>query len=52
VRGIRLRRLRWADQYEVQLRQQGVEVISAKPDNPAAIAIGLGLLAALLMSAR
>jgi transcriptional regulator with XRE-family HTH domain len=44
--------LQWADQYEVQLRQQGVEVISEKPDNPAAIAIGLGLLAALLMGAR
>ncbi|WP_291084526.1 helix-turn-helix transcriptional regulator [Hydrogenophaga sp.] len=44
--------LQWADQYEARLRQQGVDVISEKPDNPAAIAIGLGLLAALLMSAR
>jgi len=44
--------LQWADQYAAQLRQQGVDVISEKPDNPAAIAIGLGLLAALLMSAR
>jgi transcriptional regulator with XRE-family HTH domain len=39
-----------ADQYEMQLRQQGVEVASEKPDNPAALAIGLGLLAALLLS--
>lgn len=44
--------LQWADEYEARLRQQGVDVISEKPDNPAAIAIGLGLLAALLMSAR
>lgn len=44
--------IHWADTYEAQLRQQGVEVLSEKPDNPAAIAIGLGLLAALLMSAR
>lgn len=44
--------LQWADQYEARLRQQGVDVVSEKPDNPAAIAIGLGLLAALLMSAR
>jgi hypothetical protein len=33
-----------------QLRQQNVDVISEKPNNPAAIAIGLGLLAALLLS--
>ncbi|WP_395055602.1 helix-turn-helix domain-containing protein [Polaromonas sp.] len=44
--------LNWADNCEAQLRLQGVEVLSEKPDNPAAIAIGLGLLAALLMSAR
>lgn len=44
--------LHWADKYEDQLRQQGVDVLSEKPDNPAAVAIGLGLLAALLMSAR
>ena len=44
--------IQWADSYETQLRQQGVEVLSEKPDNPAAIASGLGLLAALLMSAR
>lgn len=44
--------LQRADQYEARLQQQGVDVISEKPDNPAAIAIGLGLLAALLMSAR
>lgn len=39
-----------ADQYEVQLGHQGVNVISEKPTNPAAVAIGLGLLAALLLS--
>ena len=44
--------LSWADQYEARLRQQGVEVISEKQDNTAAVAVGLGLLAALLMSAR
>jgi transcriptional regulator with XRE-family HTH domain len=44
--------LQWADEYAARLQQQGVDVISEKPDNPAAIAIGLGLLAALLMSAR
>lgn len=44
--------LHWADQYEAQLREQGVEVLSEKPDNAAALAIGLGLLAALLMGAR
>lgn len=41
--------LKWADQYEAQLRQQGVEIVSEKQDNSAAIVIGLGLLAALLM---
>lgn len=44
--------LGWADQYEMQLRQQNVDVIAAKPNNPAAIAIGLGLLAALLLGSR
>ncbi len=44
--------LHMADEYERQLRQQGVNVVSEKPDNPAAVAIGLGLLAALLLSAR
>lgn len=44
--------LSWADQYEVQLRQQNVDVIAEKPNNPAAIAIGLGLLAALLLGSR
>ena len=44
--------LKWADQYEAQLRQQGVDVISEKQDNSAAIAVGLGLLAALLMGAK
>lgn len=42
--------LSWADQYEVQLRQQGVQIVAEKQDNSAAIVIGLGLLAALLMS--
>lgn len=44
--------LKWADQYELQLRQQGVEIVSEKQDNSAAIVIGLGLLAALLMGGR
>lgn len=44
--------LHWADHYEAQLRQQGVDVLSEKADNAAALAIGLGLFAALLMSAR
>lgn len=44
--------LKLADQYEGQLRQQGVDVLSEKQDNSAAIAIGLGLLAALLMSSK
>jgi transcriptional regulator with XRE-family HTH domain len=41
-----------ADQYEGMLRRQGVEVIAEKPNNPAAIAIGLGLLAALLLGSK
>ncbi|TXH74718.1 MAG: XRE family transcriptional regulator [Thiobacillus sp.] len=41
-----------ADQYETQLSLQGVAVIAEKPDNPAAVAIGLGLLAALLLGSR
>lgn len=41
-----------ADQYEAQLSLQGVAVIAEKPNNPAAVAIGLGLLAALLLSSR
>jgi hypothetical protein len=41
-----------ADRYEAQLRVQGVEVISEKPDNTAAIAIGLGLLTALLLNSK
>lgn len=44
--------LQQADQYETQLRQQGVDVVSEKQANPAAIAVGLGLLAALLLSAK
>ena len=41
-----------ADQYEQQLRQQGVDVVAEKPVNPAAIAIGLGLLAALFLGGK
>lgn len=41
-----------ADQYEAQLRRQGVDVVAEKPANPAAIAIGLGLLAALFLGAK
>lgn len=41
-----------ADQHEAQLRQQGVDVVADKPTNPVAIAIGLGLLAALFLGAK
>lgn len=41
-----------ADRYELQLRQQNVDVISEKATNPAAIGIGLALLAALLLGSR
>jgi transcriptional regulator with XRE-family HTH domain len=44
--------LKWADQYEAQLRQQGVDVVAEKQDHTAAIAIGLGLLAALLLGGK
>jgi transcriptional regulator with XRE-family HTH domain len=44
--------LQAADQYEMQLRSQGVEVVAEKPINPAAIAIGLGLLAALFLGSK
>lgn len=44
--------LHTADQYEAQLRRQGVDVVAEKPANPAAISIGLGLLAALFLSAK
>jgi transcriptional regulator with XRE-family HTH domain len=39
-----------ADTVEKQLKAQGVQVLSEKPDNAAAALIGLGLLAALLLS--
>lgn len=39
-----------ADECESELRDQNVAVISEKPTNPAAIAVGLGLLAAILLS--
>ena len=41
-----------ADEYESELRRQGVKIILEKPTDPAAIAIGLGLLAALLLNAK
>ena len=44
--------LQAADQYESLLRRQGVEVVAEKPINPAAIAIGLGLLAALFLGSK
>lgn len=39
-----------ADRYAAHLRQQGVDVVSEKPANPAAVAVGLGLLLALLLA--
>lgn len=44
--------LHQAEEYEKLLRSQSVNVISEKSINPAAIAIGLGLLAALLLSSK
>lgn len=44
--------LKRADGFEAQLRRQGVDVASEKPDNSPAIAIGLGLLAALFLSSK
>lgn len=44
--------LQAADQYESLLHRQGVEVVAEKPINPAAIAVGLGLLAALFMGSK
>ena len=44
--------LQAADQYESLLHRQGVEVVAEKPTNPAAIAIGLGLLAALFLGSK
>lgn len=41
-----------ADQLEFQMTASGVKVLHEKPDNPAALAIGLGLLAALILSAK
>jgi transcriptional regulator with XRE-family HTH domain len=41
-----------AEQYEQQLRIQGVDVVAEKPTNQAAIAVGLGLLAALFLSGK
>jgi transcriptional regulator with XRE-family HTH domain len=42
--------LQQADALEQQLKAQGVQVSHDKPDDAAALVIGLGLLAALLMS--
>lgn len=42
--------LQRADNIEKQLKAQGVQVLSEKPDNAAAALVGLGLLAALLLS--
>ena len=42
--------LELADQYQMRLLQQGVNVVPGKQDHSAAIAIGLGLLAALFIS--
>ncbi len=41
--------LQAASRYEIQLRAQGVQVVAEKQDNSAAIAIGMGLLMALLL---
>ena len=38
------------DEYERQLSQQGVRIVPDKRANPAAVAVGLGVLTALLMS--
>lgn len=42
--------MRTVDQYEQQLRDQNVQILFEKKDNSAAVAIGLGLLAALILS--
>ncbi len=42
--------LRSADEYAEKLNLQHVDVVAEKPNNPAAVVIGLGLLAALFMS--
>lgn len=42
--------LQRADAIQMQLKAQGVEVLPEKPDNAAAALVGLGLLAALLLS--
>lgn len=44
--------LRLTDQYESQLRFQGGQIASEKQDHSAAIAVGLGLLAALLLGSK
>ena len=41
-----------ADEYSEKLNMQHVDVIAEKPSNPAAVVIGLGLLAALFMAGQ
>jgi transcriptional regulator with XRE-family HTH domain len=41
--------LRNVDLYELNLSQQGVDIVSEKKDYSAAVAVGLGLLAAALL---
>lgn len=41
--------LKRADEYEKQLRKSGVEIVSSKEDNTAAILIGIAFLGALLL---
>ncbi len=42
--------LRWVDDYAEELNLQHVAVVADKPNDPAAVVIGLGLLAAFLMT--
>ncbi len=44
--------LQAADDFEQRLVRQGVEVPAEKPTNPAAVAIGLGLLAAIVLGGK
>jgi transcriptional regulator with XRE-family HTH domain len=41
-----------ADQHEAALRQKGVDVVSEKKESSAAVAIGLGILAAVILASR
>lgn len=42
--------LQWADELATDLRSKGVEVLHEKPEDKAATLVGLGILAALLLS--